>query len=117
MHIRHAAPFALAALLAIGVAGGTAYAEGSDGKSEAQDATALAGMKVTLQQAIATAEQQSGGRAISADASQEKGSARIEVEVAGPKGPQTVVVDGQTGQVTTAQAAGQDNGQDGETND
>ena len=117
MHSRHFAPFALAALLAFGVAGGTAYAEGSGAKREGQDAATLAGMKVTLQQAIATAEQQAGGRAVSADAAQENGSVRIEVEVAGPKGAKTVVVDGQTGQVTTAQAEGQDNGQDGESDD
>ncbi len=117
MYIRKAAPFALAVLLAMGVAGGTAYAESSDAKPEAQDTAALAGMKVTLQQAIATAEQQAGGRAVSADASLENGSARIEVEVAGPKGAKSVVVDGQTGQVTTAQADGYDNGLDGESND
>ena len=121
MHIKHAAPWALAALLATGIAG-AAYAEGSNANSDARDATAqdftmLAGMKVTLPQAIAVAERQAGGRAVSADASQENGSARIEVEVAGPHGTKTVLVDGQTGQATTAQAESQDNGQDGESND
>jgi len=77
------------------------------------DAAALAGMKVTLTQAITMAEQQGGGRAIGADVSQENGAIRIAVEVAGPQGVKTVLVDAQTGQVN----ATRDGDQDGEDND
>jgi len=69
MNIKRILPAALAAALAIGAAGGIAQAQDRDG----QDAAALAGMKVTLQQAIATAEGLAGGRALGADVSQEGG--------------------------------------------
>lgn len=111
MSIKHIIPVALAALFAVGAAGGIAYAK--DSGQDAQDTAALAGMKVTLQQAIATAEQQAGGRAVGADMSQERGATRIAVEVVGPQGVKTVLVDAQTGQVT----ATRDGGQDGEDND
>lgn len=113
MNIKRVTPLALAALLAVGAAGGIAHAKERDGKQDGRDAAALAGMKVTLQQAIATAEQQAGGRAVGADVSQEQGATRVAVEVAGPQGVKTVLVDAQTGQVT----ATQDGGHDGEDND
>jgi len=94
-------PIALAALLAVGAAAGAARAENQD--QDRPDAAALAGMKVTLMQAITTAEQQAGGRAVGADVSQEQGAVRIAVEVAGPQGMKTVLVDAQTGQVTATQ--------------
>lgn len=111
MNIKRIIPCALAALLAAGAAGGIAFAKDTD--QDARDTAALAGMKVTLPQAIATAEQQAGGRAVGADVSQERGATRIAVEVAGPGGVKTVLVDAQTGQVT----ATRDGGQDGEDND
>lgn len=111
MNIKRIVPFALAGLLAVGSAGGNAHARDSD--LDASDTAALAGMKVTLQQAIATAEQRSGGHAMGADVLQESGATRIAVEVVGPQGVKTVLVDAQTGQVT----ATRDGSQDGEDND
>ena len=111
MYNKQIATLALAALLATGAAGGLAYAKDRD--QDGRDAAALAGMKVTLTQAIATAEQQLGGRAVGADISQERGATRIVVEVAAPQGVKTVLVDAQTGQVT----ATRDGGQDGEDDD
>lgn len=101
-------PIALAALAATGAAGGVAFAKESGHQDN--DAAALAGAKVTLQQAIATAEQQANGRAVSADLKQERGITRIEVEVAGPQGVRTVLVDAQTGQVTATHAGDQGDG-------
>ena len=72
-----------------------------------QPPAALAATKVTLQQAIATAEQQANGRAVSADIEQERGVTQIEVKVASPQGVKTVVVDAQSGQVTAARAGEQ----------
>ncbi len=108
MTTRHIALFALAAFAI--AAGGIVHAKDRD---HDQDAASLAGMKVTLTQAIATAEQQAGGRAVSADMSQEHGPARIAVEVVGPQGVKTLLVDAQSGQI----AATQDGDQDGEEND
>lgn len=109
MNTKRTIPIAFAALLATGAAGGVAWAQDQDGR----DAAALAGMKVTLLQAIATAEGQAGGRAVGADVSQQDGATRILVEVAGPQGVRTVHVDGVTGQVT----ATRDGGADHEDND
>ncbi len=113
MNIKRIAPFALAALLAVGAAAGVAQAKDQDRSQDARDTAALASMKVTLPQAIATAEQQAGGRAVGADMSQEQGATRIAVEVVSPQGIKTVLVDAQTGQVT----ATHDGDQDGEAND
>ncbi len=107
MNIKRMLPAALAAALAIGAAGGIAHAQNRD--QDGRDAAALASMKVTLQQAIATAEGQAGGRAVGADVSQERGVTRIQVEVSGPQGVKTVLVDGVTGQVTATRDGGSDN--------
>ena len=101
MNIERTLPIALAALVA---AGGIAYAQNQN-----NDNATLAGMKVTLQQAIGTAESQAGGRAVSADASQHAGATSVEVEVAGPQGVKTVTVDGRTGKVTATQDGSTDN--------
>lgn len=108
MNTERIVPLALAALLAAGAVGGVARAEDRDRNEDRRDAAALAGIKVTLQQAIATAEQQAGGRAVGADVSREQGATRIAVEIAGPQGVKTVLVDAQTGQVTAAHDGGRD---------
>lgn len=118
MNTKRIAPLALAALLAVGAAGGIAHAKDQDGNQDRRDAAALVSMKVTLQQAITTAEQQAGGQAVGADVSRERGAVQIAVEVAGPQGVKTVLVDAQTGQVTATHAGGQDeNDGDREDND
>ena len=99
----------LATLLVLGSLG---IAQAKSGEQDGRDAAALAGTKVSLTQAIAAAEQQGGGKAVGADISQEGGVVRIAVEVAGPQGVRTMLVDGQTGQVSPAPA-----GQDAEDND
>ena len=99
-------PFALAAIIITGAAGGFAFAK-ERGHAD-PDAAALANMTVTLQEAIATAERQANGRAVSADIQQEHGAAQIEVEVVGPQGAKTVLVDAKSGQVTATRAGGQD---------
>ena len=112
MNTKRIVPVALAALLALGAMGVTAQAK--EGDQDRRDAAALADMKVSLQQAIATAEQQTGGRAVGADVSRERVTTHIAVEVAtGAQGVKTVLVDAQTGQVT----ATHNGGQDGEDND
>jgi uncharacterized membrane protein YkoI len=96
--------FALVGLLATGTLAGTALAAGNN---EAQEATALQGAKVSLSQAIATAEQQTGGKAFDAGVDNENGATRIAVETNGPRGVQTVTVDPQSGQVVGVHAGGE----------
>ena len=98
-------PVGLAILLAAGPASGFAWAEKNENKD---DAGMLADAKITLQQAIATAETQTGGRATSADLRRKKGVVQIEVETAGPQGAKKVLVNAQTGQVTATKAADKD---------
>ena len=80
---------------------GTAIAatetEGTDGPKEK---AAIAAAKVTLQQAIATAEQQVGGKA-TANGIENQDDANIYYNITVDKGgsPQKVVVDMQTGKV------------------
>lgn len=95
-------PIALAALIATGAAGSGAYAK--EHGDEGQNAQALANSKVTLSQAIATAEQQAGGRAVGAGVDDENGTVRIAVEVASNQGVKTVLIDPQSGQVTGTKA-------------
>jgi uncharacterized membrane protein YkoI len=97
MHIKTLTTLALAGLLA---ACGALAAE----KGELREETALQNAKVTLPQAIATAEQQTGGRAYEAGVDLKHGEPRIAVETNGPKGVQTVFVDAQTGQVVGTHA-------------
>ena len=110
MQKKHIVAIAVAALLATGVAGGVAFAS-ADNEGEI-DAATLARAKIGLSQAIATAEQQTGGRAISADLRAEQGLPRIEVETTGPQGAKTVVVDAQSGQVAATRAGEQNDQQD-----
>jgi uncharacterized membrane protein YkoI len=102
MTIKLVAALAIAGLLAVG--GGIAYASGSD---EHEEATALQAAKITLTQAIATAEQQTGGKAFDAGVDIERGQTRIAVETNGPKGVQTVTVDAMSGLVLATHAGGE----------
>ncbi len=81
-------------------AGGAALAAGPVDP----EATALQSAKVTLPQAIATAEQKTGGQAYDAGVDIKAGQTRIAVETNGPGGVQTVMVDAQSGQVVSAHA-------------
>lgn len=98
------AMMALVGLLASGAGAGTAFAASND---EANEATALQNAKVTLPQAIATAEQQTGGKAFDAGVDSKNGQTRIAVETNGTKGFQTVIVDAQSGQVVGTHAGGE----------
>lgn len=111
MNVKGIAAVALAALLAAGSLGGAAYAAGGHREEDGRDAAALAAMKVSLSQAIATAEA-SGGRAVGADIVREHGTHAIEVEIVGARGVTTVVVDGQSGQVIATHDGERDDGDD-----
>ena len=77
------------------------------GSSEEQEQTALENSKVTLSQAIALAEQTTGGKAYDAGVDIENVKPRIVVETNGPKGVQTIVIDAQSGQVIGGHAGGE----------
>ena len=100
---RHSAAIALAGFLFIGVAGPAL----AGAKSEAQEQTALQGTTLTLSQAIAIAEHQTGGKAYDAGVDVDHGKPRVVVETNGPNGVQTVIIDAQSGQIVGAHAGGE----------
>ncbi|MBN9563471.1 MAG: PepSY domain-containing protein [Alphaproteobacteria bacterium] len=102
MNTKLTAMLGLVGLLAVGSS--VALAADHD---EDQEATALQGAKVSLTQAIATAEQQTSGHAFDAGVDIKDGQTRIAVETNGPKGVQTVIVDAQNGQVVGTHAGGE----------
>jgi len=74
---------------------------------ETREQTALRNSKVTLSQAIAVAEQQTGGEALDAGVDVDHGKPRIVIETDGPKGVQTVMIDAESGQVVGGHAGGE----------
>jgi uncharacterized membrane protein YkoI len=103
MMIEYIAAIALAAVLVLGVAGPTFGANNGDRQEE----TALIGTKVTLSQAISTAELQTGGKAFDAGVDVDQGKPRIVVETNGTNGVQTVIVDAESGQIVGGHAGGE----------
>ncbi len=93
----------LAGLIGVLLAG-IAYAAGN---SETREAMALQDMTLTLPQAIATGERETGGKAFDAGVDVEHGAVRVVVETNGPHGVQTVQVDARTGQVIGTHAGGE----------
>ena len=94
---------ALAGVLILGFAGPVVAANGDETSEE----TALLGAKLTLSQAIANAEQQTGGKAFDAGVNVDDGKPRVIVETNGPKGVQTVVFDAKSGQIIGGHAGGE----------
>jgi uncharacterized membrane protein YkoI len=74
---------------------------------EAQEETALQETSLTLSQAIAMAEHQTGGKAFDAGVNVDEGKPRVIVETNGTQGVQTVIIDAQSGQIVSAHAGGE----------
>lgn len=106
-------PFAFAVLLILG-AGNAANAADHQDQSEAQ---IMQTAKVSLAQAITTAERQTGGKAFDAGVDNENGTPRITVTVVGANGVQTVLIDPASGGVTGTRAGSDDREQGGEHED
>jgi uncharacterized membrane protein YkoI len=107
---KHFAALPIAGLLLLGAAA-PSFAAGNN-KHEGQNAEmrerdALANTNLTLSQAIATAEQQTGGKAYDAGADVDTGTPRVVVETNGPKGVQTVTIDAQSGKVVGTHSGGE----------
>jgi uncharacterized membrane protein YkoI len=62
---------------------------------------------LTLSQAIAMAEHQTGGKAFDAGVNVDEGKPRVIVETNGTQGVQTVIIDAQSGQIVSAHAGGE----------
>jgi len=77
------------------------------GNGEFREQTVLQGSKLTLCQAIATAEQYTGGKAYDAGTDVDHGKSHVVVETNGPKGVQTVMIDVGTGQTVGSHGGGE----------
>lgn len=91
-------PAALAAAMVFG-ATGAAYAE-SGGHENGKEIAAVLGAKTSAAQAIAAAEQKTGGRAMKIDVEKEKGAYLYEVKTVSKDKISEVFVDLTSGQVT-----------------
>jgi uncharacterized membrane protein YkoI len=96
MFRRKLIPAVLATAMVVGSTAGAVYA-GSD--DSAKELAALRNAKISLAQAIAGAEQKSGGKAISAGLNNENGAMAYGVEVVKGNTVQTVLVDLNSGEV------------------
>jgi Zn-dependent metalloprotease len=94
-----------------------AFAEesGKSGESEVNETQALMNAKISIADAIRTAEAESKGKAIESGLNDEKGAASYQVEVLMPDGKRTdVFVDLQTGKVLKMADAGDEGGKNSE---
>ena len=98
--LKYGTAIALVAMLGLGLAATTFASDHGQGREE----TALQGTGLTLSQAIATAEQQTGGKAYDASVDVEHGKRRIAVETTGPQGRQTVMIGVPSGKVIAVHA-------------
>jgi uncharacterized membrane protein YkoI len=106
----------MAAVIAVGSTVVLAHAANSDrgANKSAQEVAALVNAKTTLAQAIAAAEQQTGGKAIDAGLENENGAMAFEIKVAKDNTVQKVLIDLQSGKVLKVAAADSEHGEDGE---
>jgi len=95
----------------------TAFAAESRRGGEAHEAVAYEQVKMTLADAIALAERQTGGKAVEATLEQEHGTVSFEVEIMKDRAFRKVTIDATTGQVVASKADHRDQEEDGEQDD
>ena len=90
---------AMVSVLTMGTlaAAGAAYAK--DKELRTNEAAIMANAKVTMAQAIATAEQHTGGKAVGTGIEDENGTVFLEVQVLKDNQTHSVLIDPQSGQV------------------
>jgi uncharacterized membrane protein YkoI len=99
----YSAAITFAGILFLGGSGSALAVTGG----EWQEETALQETSLTLSQAIAMAEHQTGGKAFDAGVNVDEGRPRVIVETNGTQGVQTVIIDAQSGQIVSAHAGGE----------
>ena len=107
--LKIAAASAIALLLVTG--GGSAYAkEGADTPTD--EAKIMSSAKVSMSEAMATAEKSIGGKAVGSGIEDQNGVVHFEVDILKDGARQKVLVDPQTGQVVKNVAANNDDDDD-----
>ncbi|MCF6112168.1 PepSY domain-containing protein [Mesorhizobium muleiense] len=115
----HKKPIVIAALVASTVAsGGYAFADTDSHAADHAEMQAALAAKVSMMQAIQSAESQSGGRAMEAVFSDENGNPGYEVSIVTTDGAEhNLVVDASTGNVAKATQAAENENDDNGTVD
>lgn len=106
----------LAGVLAAGAFGMVGAVSAKEKDSKTNEASIVANAKVTMAQAIATAESQVGGKAVGTGIEDQNGTVAYEVEVLKDGQKHKVLVDTQSGQVKTAMVDNEhnENGHEGD---
>jgi uncharacterized membrane protein YkoI len=102
---------ASAGVIATGMlgAGSAAYAK----ENRTNEAAIMANAKITMAQAIAAAEQQTGGKAVGTGIEDQDGAVFLEIQVVKDNQKQKVLIDPQSGQVVkTIMGDGEDEKED-----
>lgn len=103
-----------AGVLAAGTLGaGAAYAK----DNQTNEAAIMANAKITMAQAIATAEQQTGGKAVGSGIEDQDGTVFLEVQVLKANQRQKVLIDPQSGQVVKTVVADNEQNENGHEGD
>lgn len=108
---------ALAGVLASGAIGGSiaAYARNNDNPTD--EAAIMANAKISMVQAIATAEQQTGGRAVGTGIEDQDGTIYFEVQVLNGGARHKVLIDPQSGKVVKTVKADNERNENGHEGD
>jgi uncharacterized membrane protein YkoI len=91
--------FAMVSVLAMGTLGAVGAAYAKDKELRTNDVAIMANAKITMAQAIATAEQETGGKAVGTGIEDQDGTVFLEVQVLKDNQSQSVLIDPQSGKV------------------
>jgi uncharacterized membrane protein YkoI len=91
--------FAMVSVLAMGTLGAVGAAYAKDKEFRTNEVAIMANAKITMAQAIATAEQETGGKAVGTGIEDQDGTVFLEVQVLRDNQSQSVLIDPQSGKV------------------
>lgn len=107
----------LASVIASGAIGGSVAAYAKNNEHPTDEAAIMANAKITMTQAIASAEQQVGGKAVGTGIEDQDGTVYFEVQVLKNGTRQKVLIDPQTGKVVKTVTADNERNERGHESD
>ena len=107
----------VAGTLASGAIGGSIVAYARNGDKPTDETAVMAAAKINMAQAIATAEQHVGGKAVGTGIEDQDGTVSFEVQVLKDGARQKVLIDPQTGKVVKTVTAANERNENGHEGD